>query len=178
MKSMRWVRGALAALVALVGSVAGAKAGAPVELKDAKGRTTAVIITCNDCAKPGKGCYDGAEQGWREGRPCGKCLVQKAAGQPIEIVSDYHLSGKIVDPDGRPRKDRYVKFFVSNGWGHRTRTLEDGTFHLMLGGSAPKEEKKKAIPVSLGTLVDEQGEKDENFSFYLMPADFVPCDAP
>jgi hypothetical protein len=148
---------------------------APVPVKDKDGKTYAMIVFCNDCADPTKaGCYDGAENGFLKGAPCGKCFIEQSERAPIPYPYDVHITGVITKSDGTPVKERFVKLFMSNGWGHRTRTLEDGRFHLVLGATAERKSKDN-LSIDLGTLVDGVGEGDQHYAMYFLPVDFKPC---
>lgn len=148
---------------------------APVPVKDADGKTYALIVFCNDCADASKaGCHDGAENGFLNGKPCGKCFVEQGDKKPIQYPYDVHITGKISNAAGEAVKERYVKLFMSNGWGHRTRTLEDGRFHLLLGATMERKSKDN-LSIDLGTLVDVVGEDDAHYAMYFLPVDYKPC---
>lgn len=161
--------------VVLIASSALASSHAQVPVKDAAGKTYAVLVFCNDCENPAKsGCFDGSESGWLKGKPCGKCFLEQGPKTTLPIPHDMHITGKITNAKGEPVKERFVKLFMTNGWGHKTRTFEDGRFHLMLGATGERQ-GKEVIEVDVGTLVDSVGENDEFFAFYMLAPDFKPC---
>src|SRR5947207_1850070 len=96
--------------------------------------TVAMLTICNDCQSGESAtCPSGAEHGWLNGKPCGKCLIDANYGVTLKYPYDVHIVGSLVDPDGKPVKDRFVKAFLPNGWTIRGRSAEQGMFRLMLG---------------------------------------------
>jgi hypothetical protein len=156
-----------------------AAAGDDVPVKDPNGKTLAVVVLCNDCegGAAKKGCYDGAENGFRKGKACGPCLMKANPVRILEHPYDLHVTGILKDPKGEPIKDRFVKLFMPNGWGHRTKTLDKGQFHLMLGATSERK-SSQPLTVDIGSHVDVQnGEKDQYFAMYMLPVDYKGCDA-
>jgi len=151
----------------------------PVPVRDKDGKVWAEVVVCNDCQTPGQsGCYEGAERGWWNGRPCGKCFVDKNFGKVVMIPYDLQITGTLVDDKGEPVKDRFVKLFMQNGWGHRTRTQNDGRFRIMTGATGDRK-SSDPIVVDLGKLVDQQRDaEDRYFALYLLAPDHTPCSAP
>ncbi len=176
MSSFHWM---MRATLAVVGCVAVTKAFArdPVPVRDKSGKVWAEVVVCNDCKTPNEsGCYDGAEVGWLNGRPCGKCFVDKNYGKLVAIPYDVHYVGTLVDPKGTPVKERFVKLFVQNGWGHRTATREDGSFRVITGATGERK-TNEPIVVDLGQMVDQQKDaSDRVFALFLLAPDHVPCD--
>lgn len=174
--------GVLVLTVTLAPAAARAAAADEVEVKAADGRLFATIVFCNDC-RNGKGrgpCDQGAEVGWYRGKPCGQCFLKANHNVLIRYPYDIHIVGRLVDAKGQPVKERFVKLFLPNGWGVRTRTLEDGTFRLMLGATADREEKTPLV-VDVGARVDSIRDPDPHFALYMLPPSYVPCspaDAP
>lgn len=171
----RWFGCLLGIALLLGGQPAGAAEPVPVKGKD--GKTYALILTCNDCQNgSGKSCFEGAEEGFWKGRPCGKCLLRANGGKLVEVPFDVHVTGILTDPEGVPRKERFVKLFMQNGWGHRTRTFDDGRFRIIMGATVERKGKDPLI-VDLGRLVDQQkDDKDLYFALYYMSPDFKPCE--
>lgn len=133
------------------------------------------IVMCNDCKSgAGKGCNDGSEAGWYESKACGKCLIESNYGVTLRYPYDLAFIGKLTDAEGNPVKDRFVKVFLPNGWGIRTRTSELGTFRMSLGATAERKRKEPFI-VDLGTHVDSIKDTDEQFAIYMLPETFKPC---
>ncbi len=164
-------------LVAVFGLAAPvlAESHAPVPVKGPDGKQVAVIVTCNDCENPNKaGCFPGAENGYLDGKPCGQCYLIEGDRKVLAQPFDLHVTGKITDAEGKAVKDRFLKLFLPNGWGHRTRTGDDGTFHLLLGATAERT-SKEPVTVNLGTLHDSIGTNDEFFALYMLPTNFAPC---
>jgi hypothetical protein len=157
---------------------ASAMARDPIPVRDKSGKVLAEVVVCNDCKNPSDpGCYDGAESGWLNGKPCGKCFVDKNYGKLVPIPYDVHFEGTIVNPDGTPAKERFVKLFVQNGWGHRTSTRPDGRFRIITGAMGDRKSDQPLV-VDLGTLVDQQKDaNDRVFALFLLAPDHTPCDA-
>jgi hypothetical protein len=170
---MRWIAG-LALLLVASGTQA-ASDRFPVETAD--GRTFGVIMICNDCRSAGgKGCFTGAETGWYGGKPCGKCLVDANHDTLLRYPVDIHVTGRVVDAAGKAVKDRFVKLFLPNGWGVRTRTLEDGSFRLMLGATAERESKQPLV-INVGTRADSVKGEDPYYALFFMPDPYKECSA-
>ena len=131
--------GWIAALSVMMASTAVFAAQLPDEqlVKDPDGGATLAVLTlCNDCQSgEGKACYTGAEQGWLDGKPCGKCLIESNFSVLVKYPYDVHISGTLTDPAGAPVKDRFVQVFLPGGWTVKGRTSERGTFRLMLGAT-------------------------------------------
>jgi len=142
------------------------------------GETLAVIIGCNDCKSgQGEGCDDGTEAGWRDGKPCGKCLIESNYGTTVRYPYDLHVVGILTDAGGKPVKDRFVKLFLPNGWGVRTRTMENGSFRMTLGATVERKRKEPVI-IDIGTHVDStKGDDDAHFAMYMLPESHKPCPA-
>jgi hypothetical protein len=172
---LMWIAG-LALLLA-----AAAEAGSQsdvMEVKSEDGRIFGVILLCNDCRTPdAKGpCHTGAEDGWLNGKPCGKCLLESNHEIVLKYPFDIHVVGKLVDAAGKPVKERFIKMFLPNGWGVRTRTMEDGSFRLMLGATADRESKQPLI-TDVGTRVDSEKGADPHYALFFMPQQYAPCAA-
>ena len=149
-------------------------------VKGPDGATLAVMIQCNSCAAStgaSKKCHTGAEEGYLNGQPCGKCMITENFGKPLPYPYDLHFSGVLVDADGKPIKDRFVKVFMANGWNIRTRTSDVGTYRLMLGATA---ERKSTTPVviDLGTRVDDPKETKDYYAMFMLPEGYKACAAP
>ena len=172
---LRWT----ATLSVIMASTALHAAQLPSEqpIKDHEGTTLAILTVCNDCQSgEGKSCYSGAEQGWLNGKPCGKCLIESNFGELLKYPYDLHITGTLTDPSGKPVKDRFVKAFLPSGWSIRGRTSELGTFRLMLGATAERK-SKEPLTVDLGTRIDTQKGDDPFYAIFLLPPSFKPCAA-
>ena len=172
--------GWLAALSMMVASTAVSAAQLPDEqaIKDPDGGATLAVLTvCNDCQSgEGKSCYSGAEQGWLDGKPCGKCLIESNYRVLLKYPYDLHIAGTLTDPDGKPVQDRFVQVFLPGGWTVRGRTSEQGAFRLMLGATAERKSKQPLV-VNLGTRVDTKKGTDPYYAMFLLPASYKPCSA-
>ncbi|HVO25002.1 MAG TPA: hypothetical protein VMW56_15375 [Candidatus Margulisiibacteriota bacterium] len=150
-----------------------------IPIKSSEGQTLAVLVQCNNCAKAtagAKNCRTGVEEGYLNGRACGKCMITENYGARLAYAYDLHLVGKLVDAQGQPIKDRFVKVFMANGWNIRTRTSDAGTYRLMLGATV---ERKSTTPVvvDLGTRVDSPKDNKEFYAMFLLPDGYKPCPA-
>jgi len=173
----RWIAIGIAALAALLAPATSRAAQADqLEVKAPDGRVFGTIIFCNDCANPkGKGpCDQGAENGWFQGKPCGQCFLKANPNVLIRYPFDIHVIGKIQDAKGQPVKERFVKLFLPNGWGVRTRTLDDGTFRLMLGATAERE-GKTPLTIDIGARTDSKKGEDPYFAMFMLPQSYNPC---
>jgi hypothetical protein len=170
----------IAALSMMVVSAAGHAAPPPDEqlIKDPDGGTPLAVLTvCNDCRSgEGKSCYSGAEQGWLNGKPCGKCLIDSNYGVLLRYPYDLHITGTLTDPEGTPVKSRLVQVFLPSGWTVRGRTSEQGTFRLMLGATAERKSKQPLV-TNLGTRIDTEKGKDPYYALFLLPVSYKPCPA-
>jgi hypothetical protein len=173
---LRWMT--VLGLMMVTAAVQAATLPDELPIKDADGKTYAVVVLCNDCESPegAKPCDTGAEDGWLNGKPCGQCLLMDNYGQPMLYPYDLHFTGTLTDAAGHPIKDRFVKMYLANGWKVRTRTTEQGTFRLMLGATA---ERKSNTPLvtDIGVRVDSVKGSDPNYAIFLMPPSYKPCSA-
>lgn len=144
-------------------------------IKDPDGKTIAVILDCNSCKEPQKGktCDTGVESGYFNGAACGKCLMDSNYGTRIAYGYDLHLVGKIVDTEGQPLGDKFVRLFLPNTWTVRTRTSADGVFHLTLGATV--ERKGKAVTVQLGDHTMRKDSTAPYYALYMLPETHKPC---
>lgn len=164
------------AMMTVTAAAPAARGAEEIPIKDKDGKTYGVIVLCNDCETGSKkGCNAGAEEGWLNGKPCGKCFLPPNKGTP-EWPYDVHIIGTLTDEAGKPIKDRFVKLFLPNGWGHRTRTYEKGTFRLMLGATAERK-SKEPLEIDIGTRVDSQRGADPYFALFVLPQSYKPCAA-
>ncbi len=147
-------------------------------LTDPDGATLAKILMCNDCKSGvGKGCDDGAEKGWLSAQPCGKCLLESNFGKAIGYPYDLHISGRLTDAGGKGVKERFVKLFLPNGWGVRTRTNDDGTFRMTMGATVERK-RPEPLMIDVGTHVDSiKGSEDALFAIYMLPEGYAKCNA-
>jgi hypothetical protein len=146
-------------------------------IKDPDGKTLAVVLDCNSCADPGKGpsCYSGAENGFLDGKACGKCLLDANFPTRIPYPYDLQLIGYLKDENGKPLKGKFVRLHLPNTWTVRTRTLDDGMFRLLLGATA--ERKGKGLVIKLGDRVVPTGNTAAEYALFMMPDPFKPCGA-
>jgi hypothetical protein len=148
------------------------------EIKNNDGKVEAQVLLCNDC-RSGKAetepCHRGAEKGWYDGKACGACLMEANYRVVVAFSSDLRIIGKLVDSDGHPVPDRFVKLFMPNGWSARSRTSKDGVFRVLLGATAPGEKRQSAI-IDVGTQTDSRRDDDPNFALFLLPAEYKPCE--
>ena len=149
-----------------------------LRLKGPDGDTLAVVVQCNSCAAQGGStkCHTGAEEGYLDGQPCGKCMINENFGARLAYPYDIHITGKLVDKDGQPVKNRFVKIFLANGWSVRTRTSDAGTYRLMLGATV---ERKGSTPLvtDLGTRVDAPKDNKDYYAMFLLPDGYKTCPA-
>lgn len=171
----------LVALSVLTGTAAAHSAVPPnsVDIKDEEGRTVAVVVVCNECRSETTGaaktCPGGVEQGWLNGAPCGKCMLEENAGEELRYAFDLHITGTLNDQQGQPVKQRFVKLFMANGWSVRTQTSDQGTFRVVLG-AMERRTPRKALTADLGTRVDARpATGEEYFTLFMLPPGYKPC---
>jgi len=169
--------GRMAALCVLMATSAVYAAQLPdeVAIKDPDGGgTLAVIMLCNDC-KSGKGkdCSTGAEEGWFNDVPCGKCLLDSNFRSLLRYPYDLQITGTLVGADGQPIKDHFVQVFLPNGWTVKGRTSELGRFRLLLGATGDRKGKQPVI-TDIGTRVDTKKGTDP-YALFLLPPSYKPC---
>jgi len=148
-------------------------------VKSPDGTTLGVLVQCNSCASAtgdSKKCHTGVEEGYLDAQPCGKCMITENYGATLLYPYDLHFIGKLVDAQGQPVKDRFVKVFMANGWNIRSRTGQDGGFRLMLGATA---ERKSTTPlvVNLGTRADSPKDNKDYYAMFLLPDGYKACSA-
>ena len=176
---MKWYLSVGIGLIAATMATQVRAAGGTQPVKDSDGNTLAVVVSCDTCKAEsggaGKPCAAGAEEGWLDAQPCGKCLLAANAQQPFAFPYDIHIVGKLLDGTGNPLKERFVKMFTPLGWSMRSRTADDGTFHFIMGATA---ERKSQSPVltDLGVHVDT-AKGTPYYTFFLLPESYRQCTA-
>jgi hypothetical protein len=137
-----------------------------------------MVLVCTDCqsvtGKSKKPCQGGADEGWLNGKPCGKCMLNSNYGAMLRHPYDLHFTGKLVDRAGQPVTNRFVKAYLANGWSVRTKTSDQGTFRLMLGATVERKSRQPLV-TDLGTLLDSRTGKDAEFSLFALPPSYKPC---
>ena len=173
------VWGVLALALTMAGSVGAASLGDAHVVQDATGKTLAVVVVCSDCrdAQAPNNCHSGIEEGWLDGKACGRCLVDANANTRFQYSQDLHFTGKLIDGAGRPVKDRFVKLSMANGWAVRTRTSDEGTFRLLLGPTE-KRTSKSPVVTDLGVRVDLAKSNGPDYAILMLPESYKPCAAP
>lgn len=174
-----WWMAVLSIVIGNTALQAAAMSGAgETAVKGEEGQTFAVVVVCNDCqSASGKGkkrCGSGGEQGWLNGQPCGKCLVQSNYGTMLRHPYDIHITGTLVDAAGQPVKNRFVKLFLPNDWTVKSKTSDQGMFRLRLGATVERKSNQPLV-TDLGKLVDPRTGDDQQFAIYLMPPSYKPC---
>lgn len=172
---LRWMA-ALSLMMAT--SVAQAAQSNEVEVKGKDGESLAKAVVCSDCqsAASKDKCHSGRDSGWLNGKPCGKCLLEVNGPGILRYPYDLHFTGTLVDNAGEPVTNRFVKVFLPNGWGVRTKTSDKGTFRVMLGATADHKGTEPVI-TDLGKRVDVQKGDAAQYSIYLLPSAYKPCPA-
>ena len=148
-------------------------------VKSPDGATLGLIVQCNSCTSATgdpKKCHNGVEEGYLAAQPCGKCMITANYGTTLSYPYDLHFIGKLVDAQGQPVKDRFVKVFLANGWNIRSRTGQDGAYRLMLGATA---QRKSSTPLvtDLGTRVDSPKDNKDYYAMFLLPEGYKVCSA-
>ena len=151
--------------------------GASDLVKDPDGKTMAVILDCNSCQDPstGKNCESGVENGYYDGKPCGKCLLDANFPTRIPYAYDLQFLGTLKDESGQPLKGRFVRMYLPNTWTVRTRTMDDGLFRLLLGATV--ERKGKGLVIKVGDRTMNKDSKLAEYSLFMLPPDYKPCAA-
>ena len=156
-----------------------APAGATTDLvKDPDGNTLAVVVDCNSCQNPaakGAKCETGAEDGFLDGKPCGKCLLDANYPTRIPYAYDLQFMGYLKDENGQPLKGKFVRLYLPNTWTVRTRTTDDGLFRLLLGATV--ERKGKAQIIKLGDRIMPKDSKAPEYALFMLPENYKPCGA-
>jgi hypothetical protein len=163
--------------VLVLASVIGAWPAAASQdaVKDPEGNTLAVVIDCNSCedSKTAKGCETGVDKGFNDAKPCGKCLLDANFPTRIPYPYDLQFSGHLKDENGQALKGKFVRLYLPNTWTVRTRTLDDGTFRLLLGATA--ERKGKGLHINLGDRVMRSDTKTSEYALFMLPENYKPC---
>ena len=164
-------------VLAVVAFAVPARAALDAVKDPADGKTLAVVVDCNSCHDPAKekNCESGAESGFFDGKPCGKCLLD--ANFPTRIAYPYDLQfvGYLKDEKGQPLKGKFVRLLLPNTWTVRTRTVDDGMFRLLLGATA--ERKGKALVIDLGNRTMRADSKAPEYQLFMLPDNYKPCAA-
>jgi len=159
--------------VALVAAPAGAM---EVKVRDGAGKTIAVVLDCNSCKdEKGKDCASGVVEGFHDGKPCGKCLLDANFNAKLLYSADIQIHGKLEDPSGKPVADEFVRLFLPNTWTVRTRSSKDGVFRLLLG--ATQERQGDSIQVRVGNRtrdVSSDATRDD-YALYMLPENYQGC---
>jgi hypothetical protein len=175
---MQWWSAAALSTLLTASAMAAPAAPSVYPVKDKAGETYGVIVTCNKCKAPaaseGKKCHTGVEDGWLDGKACGKCLINENYGARLSYPYDLQIAGKLVDDDGQPIKNRFVKLFMANGWSVRSRTSDDGTFRMMLGATAERK-SKQPLTTDVGVHADLPKDNEANYALYFLPESYKPC---
>jgi hypothetical protein len=163
----------------MAGSVEAVSFGDEQVVKDASGKMLAVVVVCSDCrdAKAAKNCHSGVEQGWLDGKACGRCLVDANANARFPYSQELHFAGKLIDDAGQPVQNRFVKLYMANGWSVRTATSDAGTFRLLLGPTE-KRTSKSPLVTDLGVRVDLAKSTGPDYAILMLPESYKPCAAP
>ena len=167
----------LAVVLGLLLAVPARASESTISVKDPNGKAMALLLSCNSCqprGTVGRQCVDGVEEGWLDGKPCGKCMIEANYGARFVYPYDIHVAGKLVDSEGNPIKERFVKMFMANGWNVRSRTIADGSFRLMLGATAEREEKRPLL-IDVGTRVDSPKENEAYYALFFLPDGYKLC---
>jgi len=145
-------------------------------LKGPDGETIALVLDCNSCQelKEDAGCEGGAENGFRDGVPCGRCLMDANYGTHIPIAYDSRVTGRLKDENGKPVSKKYVRIFLPNTWSIRSRTADDGSFSLRLGATVPRK-GKKPIVLDIGDRTVRGDSKAATYVFFMLPSKYEPC---
>jgi hypothetical protein len=144
---------------------------------DPEGNTLAVVVDCNSCQDPAKGksCETGVENGFNDGKGCGKCLLDANFPTRIPYPYDLQFIGYLKDENGQPLKGKFVRLYLPNTWTVRTRTLDDGMFRLLLGATADR--KGKGLVIKLGDRTTRSDSKAAEYALFMLPPQYKPCAA-
>lgn len=166
----------MGAFVLLLSATALPAGASTVQVKDPDGNVLAVVVDCNTCKDPAKGkdCATGAENGFNGGKACGKCLLEANYPTRIPYAYDLQFVGKLLDESGEPLKGKFVRLYLPNTWTVRTRTIDDGTFRLLLGATV--ERKGKAQIIELGNRTMAKDSKAGEYAMFMLPEHYKPCD--
>jgi hypothetical protein len=165
----------MGALGLLVFAFAMPALGASDLVKDPEGNTLAVVVDCNSCqdSAKGKSCYTGTENGFADGKACGKCLLDANFPTRIPYAYDIQFSGVLKDESGQPLKGKFVRLYLPNTWTVRTRTGDDGVFRLLLGATADR--KGKGLLIKLGDRTVPKDNKSAEYALFMLPPQYKPC---
>jgi len=139
------------------------------------GKAIGVLLDCNTCKEEGAGqsCVGGAEEGFHDGKPCGKCLIEANFGEKLLYANDLKISGILQTVGGAPLADEFVRLYLPNTWTVRTRTAAKGYFRLLLGATLDRQGPQ--IEVDLGTRTRLKGGTGEDYSLFMLPEHYKPC---
>jgi hypothetical protein len=146
-------------------------------IKDPDGKTLAVVLKCNQCrTKAEKGpCLDGADDGYLDGDPCGECLINANFNARVLYPYDITITGTLLDGEGKPLENQFVRVKQPNGWSTTSRAQKDGKFRLLLGATQPRK-GKTPVALDVGVLTYKKAEgKSGAFNLFLLPENFQPC---
>jgi hypothetical protein len=165
-------------LVALTLLVAGPIRAIEKTLKDPEGATLGVVLDCSSCkgsADPAK-CDLGTDAGFHGDAPCGQCLLDANFGAGYSSQYDVRITGRLIDLEGKPIKDKFVQVRLANTWGVKGRTSDKGEFMLRLGATKKRKTSTPAA-LELGDIKTKQDSKVPVYMLYLLPQGYKPCKA-
>jgi len=159
----------------VLGVAIGTAYGAEQKVADPAGKAIGVILDCNSCKDPssGKDCASGVEDGFHDGKRCGKCLIEANFGTKLLYANDLWMTGTLLDKDGAPLKDQFIRLFLPNTWTVRTRSSAQGFFRLLLGATLDRQ--GEPIKVDLGKRTRLKDGSEGDYALYMLPLDYKPC---
>ncbi len=139
------------------------------------GKTIGVLLDCNTCKEEGvdESCVGGAEEGFHDGKPCGKCLMEANFGEKLMYANDLKISGILQGVGGAPLPNEFIRLYLPNTWTVRTRTAAKGYFRLLLGATLDRQGSQ--IEVDLGIRTRLKGGTGEDYSLFMLPENYKPC---
>jgi hypothetical protein len=145
-------------------------------LRDPEGQALALIVDCSSCQEAGEAaaCQSGVENGFHEGLPCGRCLIDANFGKRISLPYNSIILGRLKDENGKPVAKKFVRVSLPNSWGVRTRTREDGSFVVRLGPTVDSK-SKTLVKVDLGDRTVRGGDTTEMYFLFMLPPEHEAC---
>jgi len=142
---------------------------------DPTGKVIGIILDCNSCKEPGDGksCTTGVQQGYHDGKPCGKCLMTANFGKRLLYPYDLQITGTLTRPDGEPLADEFMRLYLPNTWTVRTKTMDTGLYRLVLG--ATEDRKGDVLKIELPPRGRAKVDGADDYALYMLPENYKPC---
>lgn len=167
----------LLVFLAGVASLASIASASEVTVQEKSGKTISVILDCNSCKDDSKGtdCVSGVTDGFHDGKRCGECLLESNFGSKLLYSSDLQINGTLLQPDGKPAAEQFIRLYLPNTWTVRTRSSKDGAFRLLLGATQERQGERVLVKLGSRTQASSDAKDRPDYALYMLPENYSPC---